>query len=292
MNRLFDIVRVAGPDARSFLQGQLTQDLARLDDHPSLPAAWCNPKGRVIAVMRIIEAREGSDETFLSVPAGMADALVKRLLMFRFRARVDISLAGSEWEAFAVSDEKDIAALDELGLLRRGGAVSAARIAGLVAVDTGAPSRCIEVYGLVAAMQEAGVVVSRPLPDAEWQLALINAGMPTIDTATTEKYTPHMLNLDCLGAISFTKGCYTGQEVVARTQHLGKSKRRLMHYRTEEPLANIGDKLRRDDREAGEVLNAAGADLLAVVAVGLRGLTLSLEGHPATPVDLPYALPE
>ena len=128
MNRLFDIVRVSGPDARSFLQGQLTQDLARLDDYPSLPAAWCNPKGRVIAVMRIIESREGSDETFLSVPAGMADAMIKRLLMFRFRAKVEISLAGSEWEACAVSDEKDIAAIDELGLVPRGGAGSAARI--------------------------------------------------------------------------------------------------------------------------------------------------------------------
>lgn len=290
MNRLFDIVRVSGPDARLFLQGQLTQDLARLDDAPSLRAAWCNPKGRVIAVVRIIEAREGSDETCLSVPAGMADALVKRLLMFRFRARVDIALAGSGWGAFAVSDERDIAALDELGLLRRGGAGSAARNAGVVAVDTGAPAQCVEVYGPLAAMQEAGLALSRPLTDAEWQLALINAGVPMIDAATTEKYTPHMLNLDCLDAISFTKGCYTGQEVVARTQHLGKSKRRLMHYRTEEPLAGSGDKLRHDDREAGEVVNAVGEHLLAVVPVELRGSTLSLEGHPATPVDLPYAL--
>src|SRR5690606_10298075 len=98
-------------------------------------------------------------------------------------------LAGSEWGAVAVSDEKDIAALDELGLLRRV-AGSAVRNAGVVAVDTGAPSRCIEVYGPLAAMQEAGLVLSRPLPDAEWQLALINAGMPTIDTKTTERYTP------------------------------------------------------------------------------------------------------
>jgi len=292
LNRLFDILRVSGPDARSFLQGQLTQDLARLDDEPSLPAAWCNPKGRVITVMRIIEAWGGSDETFLSVPAGMAEALTRRLLMFRFRASVDISLAGSDWGAFAVSDERDIAALDELGLLRQGGAGSAARNAGVVAVDTGAPSQCVEVYGALAAMQEAGLVLSRPLPDAEWRLALINAGMPMIDAATTEKYTPHMLNLDCLGAISFTKGCYTGQEVVARTQHLGKSKRRLMHYRTEEPLAGTGDKLRHDDRDVGEVLNAAGEHLLAVVPADLHKLTLSLEGQPATPVDLPYALPE
>lgn len=292
VKKLFDIVRVAGPDARSFLQGQLTQDLARLDGNPSLPAAWCNPKGRVIAVMRIIEAQEGGNETCLSVPAGLSGAVIKRLLMFRFRARVDITPAGSEWSSFAVSDDEDVAALDALSLLPDGKPGSSARNAGVVAVDTGAPLRCIEVYGPLTAMQEAGLSLSRPLPVGEWQLALINAGMPVIDATTTEKYTPHMLNLDCLGAVSFTKGCYTGQEVVARTQHLGKSKRRLMHYQTEEPLAGTGDKLRHEDREVGEVLNAAGEHLLAVVPLELRGLTLSLVGRPAIPVNLPYALPK
>ena len=290
MNTLFDIVRVSGPDARSFLQGQLTQDLARLDENPSLPAAWCNPKGRVITMMRVIAVQDGGGETSLSVPAVLAEALIKRLLMFRFRARVEITLAGSAWGAFAVADDKDIAALDALGLLPSSEPGSSARRAGVVVVETGAPRRCLEVYGPVTAMQEAGLALSRPLPGAEWQLALINAGMPLIETATTEKYTPHMLNLDCLRAISFTKGCYPGQEIVARTQHLGKSKRRLMHYRTEKPFANTGDKLQHEDREAGEVLNAVGEHLLAVVPVELRGLTLSLEGQPATPVDLPYAL--
>lgn len=290
MNQLFDIVRVSGPDARSFLQGQLTQDLVRLSDSPSLPAAWCNPKGRVITVMRIIEAQHGREETCLSVPAALAESVIKRLLMFRFRARVDIGPADSEWGAFAVSDDEDIAALDTLGLVPRQGAGSAVRSAGIVAIDTGASSCCIEVYGRLAAMQEAGLTLSRPLPDTEWQLALINAGVPVIDAATTEKYTPHMLNLDCLGAISFAKGCYTGQEVVARTQHLGKSKRRLMHYQTEKPLARPGDRLHHEDREAGEVLNAAGEHFLAVVPVELHGRTLLIDGHPATPVDLPYTL--
>lgn len=288
MNTLFDIVRVSGPDVRAFLQGQLTQDVAKLADVPSLPAAWCNPKGRVITIMRMIEA--GSDEIALSMPAALVEPVAKRLLMFRFRAKVDITPADGEWGAFAVSDDEDIAALEALGLLPTAGGGSAARNAGLVAIDTGAPTRCVEVFGPLSAMQEAGLAISRPLPDAEWQLALINAGMPVIDPATTEKYTPHMLNLDCLDAISFTKGCYTGQEVVARTQHLGKIKRRLMHFRTPEPAAGTGDKLRYEERDAGEVLNAAGEHLLAVVPLELRGRTLLANGRPAVPVDLPYAL--
>lgn len=290
MNALFDIVQVTGPDARSFLQGQLTQDVSRLDHHPSLPAAWCSPKGRVITVMRLIEPQAGIEETCLSVPSDLGDLLIERLLRFRFRAQVDITRAGSAWGAFAVSDDGDLKALQARGLLPPPGHGSAARNAGVVAIDTGAAPRVIEVYGPLSAMHEAGLELSQPLPAAAWRRALIDAGMPLVDAETTEKYTPHMLNLDRLGAISFTKGCYTGQEVVARTEHLGKSRRRLLHFQTEEPLAVTGSRLRHEDREVGEVLNAAGRHLLAVVPAELAGLALSLDGRPAMPVDLPYEL--
>ena len=290
VNALFDIVQVTGPDARSFLQGQLTQDVSRLDHHPSLPAAWCNPKGRVITVMRLIEPQAGIEETCLSVPSDLGDLLIERLLRFRFRARVDITRAGRAWGACAVSDDEDLKALEARGLLPPAGHGSAARNAGVVAIDTGAAPRVIEVYGPLSAMHEAGLELSQPLTAAAWRRALIDAGMPLVDAGTTEKYTPHMLNLDRLDAISFTKGCYTGQEVVARTEHLGKSRRRLLHFQTEEPFAVTGSRLRHEDREVGEVLNVAGRHLLAVVPAELVGLALSLDGRPAMPVDLPYEL--
>jgi hypothetical protein len=140
-------------------------------------------------------------------------------------------------------------------------------------------------------MQAAGLSFHRPLSDTEWKLALIQAGIPTIEAATTEKYTPHMLNLDCLGAISFSKGCYTGQEVVARTEHLGRSKRRLMHFRVDAPGVAAGDRLSHDGRDVGEVVNEAGQHLLAVVPVELHGEELSIHGRRASPVPLPYAIP-
>lgn len=291
MNNLFGIVSITGPDAGTFLQGQLTQDLARLEDIPSLPAAWCSPKGRVITLFRMIRARDDSGEIALAMPAAMAAPVAQRLLTFRFRARVDIANGAEEWSAVALSRGEDLAALDALGLLPQGGPGSAARRGGIVAVDAGATPRCIEVYGRVSAVQQAGLSFARPLSNAEWQLALINAGIPVIGAEATEKYTPHMLNLDCLGAISFTKGCYTGQEVVARTQHLGKSNRRLAHFRTEEPFASAGDRLLHAERDAGEVLNALGEHFLAVVPLELHGQTLLLNGRPAAPVALPYALP-
>lgn len=94
-----------------------------------------------------------------------------------------------------------------------------------------------------------------------------------------------MLNLDLLGAISFDKGCYTGQEVVARTQNLGSSKRRLMRYRTDAILES-GDKLRDGDRDVGEVINVIGQDLLAMTPVDSHDKTLLANGVEVTPIPV------
>jgi hypothetical protein len=291
MNRLFDVITVSGSDARAFLQGQLTQDVDRLAATPSVLSAWCNPKGRVITVMRLLDMGDGDDEIGLVVPAGLSGSLVRRLLMFRFRARVEVEAPGFEWEAVAVSDDADLAELETLDLLPAGNGSLVSRRRKLVAIDLAIEPRCVEVYGAVAAFRNAGLGLRRTLTETEWQLALINAGIPLILAATSEQYTPHMLNLDRLGAVSFNKGCYTGQEVVARTQHLGKSKRRLMHFRTDGNAVAVGEKLRHEERDVGEVVNAIGEDLLAVVPVELHGLTLLANGVRAAPVPLPYELP-
>jgi hypothetical protein len=291
MNRLFDVITVSGRDARAFLQGQLTQDVDRLAATPSVLSAWCNPKGRVITVMRLLDMGDGDDEIGLVVPAGLSGSLVRRLLMFRFRARVEVEAPGFGWEAVAVSDDADLAELETLDLLPAGNGSLVSRRRKLVAIDLAIEPRCVEVYGAAAAFRNAGLGFRRTLTETAWQLALINAGIPLILAATSEQYTPHMLNLDRLGAVSFNKGCYTGQEVVARTQHLGKSKRRLMHFRTDGNAVAVGEKLRHEARDVGEVVNAIGEDLLAVVPVELHGLPLLANGVPAVPVPLPYALP-
>jgi hypothetical protein len=241
--------------------------------------------------MRMIDAGGPDSEIALAVPAGLAAALIQRFLMFRFRARVELTATGEAWAAHAVSDKADIAALEAVDLLPAGGGPSVVRARGLVAVDNAAAPRCVEVWGPVSAMQAVGLSFRRPLSDTEWKLALIQAGIPTIEAATTEKYTPHMLNLDCLGAISFSKGCYTGQEVVARTEHLGRARRRLMRFRMDAPGVAAGDRVIHDGQEVGEVVNVAGLHLLAVVPVELHREELSIDGRRASPVPLPYAIP-
>lgn len=120
--------------------------------------------------------------------------------------------------------------------------------------------------------------------------ALIEAGIATIDDRNSEQFTPHMLNLDKLGAISFRKGCYIGQEVVARTENLGKSKRRMMRYRTAAADLAAGDKVSHDGRNVGEVVNAAATLVLAVTPVELHDTPLSCNGSALKPMGLPYAI--
>jgi folate-binding protein YgfZ len=188
-------LNVSGADAFDFLQGQLTNDLRRLEAEPEILAAWCSPKGRVIWFGTVRKIEEGYA---LSVIADTAEAIVRRLTLFRFRARVD----------FAVVDEGQ--AIDEA--------------------------------------------------------ILVENGYPWIGKAQSEQFTPHMLNLDLLDAISLEKGCYTGQEIVARTHYKGATKRRMLRFEASEPVAE-GDKVQFDGRDVGDVLNVAGTELLAVVPI-------------------------
>lgn len=209
-------IRAVGPDAFEFLQGQLSNDLKRLDTEAEILAAWCNPKGRVIWFGTVWKMNDGYG---MSVPADTADDIVKRLATFRFRAKLD----------FNVVDED-------------------------ATVDP---------------------------------VFLIENGFPYIGAQLVEKFTPHMLNLDLLDAISFDKGCYTGQEIVARTHYRGATRRRTLRFRTEGTVA-VGDRISEGDRDVGEVLNVAGHDLLAVVPLDKADAALYANGAALTRESLSY----
>lgn len=122
---------------------------------------------------------------------------------------------------------------------------------------------------------------------ASWRLGNLRDGIPEIGTAQSEKFTPHMLNLDLLGAVSFDKGCYTGQEVVARTHYRGATRRRMLRFESEAPL-EPGTRISDGERDIGEVLNAIGTDLLAVVPAASADATLTADGTALRHVPLPY----
>ena len=122
---------------------------------------------------------------------------------------------------------------------------------------------------------------------AAWRVANMRAGVAEILEAQSEEFTPHMLNLDLLGAVSVNKGCYPGQEIVARTHFRGKTRRRLLRFESAAPVAP-GDKVALDGRDVGEVLNAIDTELLAVAPVANAGDALTVNGVQLVNVPLPY----
>ena len=278
---VYKLIRVAGSDAGEFLQGQLTQDMERLAQSGSLPAAWCNPKGRVITLIRLLMIDGGYG---LVVPASMADSVCERLTVYRLRADVSLDVADSDWACFVVIADEDLDQLEKLGL-RPEQEMNACRIAhGLITINVGIEEACVELMGFTPDLEKSGI--SNSAPADSLRAAKIRAGIPDITQLNSEKFTPHMLNLDKLGAISFDKGCYTGQEVVARTENLGSSKRRLMRYRSDATLAS-GDKLSDGDRDVGEVINVIEGDLIAVTPVDVHEKTLNADGVEVIPVTVP-----
>ena len=269
--------RIHGADAASFLQGQLTQDVRGLADGDTRLSALQTAQGRVIAVLHL--ARRGDDYTAL-LPASRVDAVITHLRRYTLRARVTLTDLGASHAPFAVLGV-DPGVPGETGATPAGGGER---------YEVGGGRR------VLLGPRPADLAGAAGAAAAAWTLAGIRAGLPELEAATVEAFTAHMLNLDRLGAISFTKGCYTGQEIVARTEHQGRVKRRLLRYALDAgtppaPLAALyaaGNKV-------GEVLTAAaddtGAECLAVVALDAQGAELATDdGRRLQPLPLPYAL--
>ncbi len=267
---MFGLVSVTGTDARNFLQGQLTQDVATVTGEHSPLAAWCTPRGRVQALLRLLAEDGGIG---LVLPVELLADVVTGLERYRLRASVEFRRADPDWSAQAVANQTDLELLRARGLLPPARRDASRRRDGVTAVTVDPDGRVVEIYATRPALAAAGLSFTAPLSAADWQAGRIAAGIADVVPATSARFTPHMLNLDRLGAVSFDKGCYAGQEIIARTQHLGSAKRRLAHFRAAAPLA-IGDAVQLDGTSVGEVVAAADRDALALLPVELHGREL------------------
>jgi len=261
-------IRVGGPDAANFLQGQFTQDMRRLAAGRTLLAAYNTPQGRVVAILRL---KQTADAIYGLLPASVAEPLLVRLRKFVLRAKVTLELDQGTTP-----------------VLLRGEAPTEP-----VVIDY-APDRRV---ALLPQPGSDATAASDPVSvERDWWIADIAAGLPQVFAATSEQYVAQMLNLDRLDAISFSKGCYTGQEIVARTQHLGRIKRRTLRYRIQGgPAPAALAPLFLDSTKVGEVLMSTvrddRVDVLAVTALDARDRSLRTEdGRDAVPMPLPYAL--
>ncbi len=293
------LIRVAGPDAVAFLQAQLTQAVDDLDSGESGYAGWCSAKGRVLALFRVLRM---DDDFRLLLPRALVADTLKRLRLFVLRAQV------------AVEDESDT-----VGVL----GVAGTAAGGLLAESTRAPPA---TPGAVTSSGDLQVI-RLPDPDprylvlapgeqvealwhslgrgmmqveaAVWHLLDIRAGLPQITTATRERFVPQMLNLESLGGLSYGKGCYPGQEVVARMHYLGRLKRRLFRVSIIGDIPPAPGTAVRDPegREQGEVVSAAatpegGVEALAVLRIDAAASGLVVDGRLVSELPLPYPPPE
>ncbi|MEM9404330.1 MAG: hypothetical protein AAGA44_17815 [Pseudomonadota bacterium] len=280
---MYSCIRISGDDRAGFLQGQLTQNVDRLSQTGTLSTAWCSPKGRVLLTGRLLAC---PNSIGLFLPISTVESAIARLSMYRLRAKVEFEVDETlRCLAFSAAAVRDPLALDDASALSaRLGAVTTGPLHAVALGDT------VEVFGTTDALRDAGLSDQVALGELHWRQARIEAGRPDIDSSNAERFTPHMLNLDRLEALSFDKGCYTGQEVVARTEHLGKVKRRLRPYRLMSAEVNVGDKLSLDGTDVGECVNVAGDLALAVVATDHHEKTLTAGHGTAEPLPLPYPL--
>lgn len=295
------LLRFAGEDARAFLHGQLTCDVANLAADASVPGAYCTPKGRALATFRLW-SQDGA--CLLQLPTALAAPILKRLSMYILRAKVKAADASAEFTQHGLAGDGCAGFLQEwLGVApsRAGHVVSGDR-----GLAIGLPGDRALLVTPTAHMDDlaARLAATTAGTREDWQGHDIAAGLATVLPPTQEQFVPQMLNLDAIGGVSFNKGCYPGQEIVARMHYLGRLKERL--YRLRAPAgaqAGPGDKLYGVDlgeQAAGMVTNAARRadgtlDLLAVVhasSVSAGPLMLhGREGPTLTVETLPYSLP-
>jgi hypothetical protein len=237
LNR-YGLLSVTGPDARDFLHAQLTNDIANLPADRAVLAGWCTAKGRLLASFLVIPAAGGF---LLQLARDIAPAVAKRLSMFILRSKVKIADESEAWAQYGVWD-------------------SAARTSG-VTWDGDRVSVLVEP-GRILRLGK-GLALNATRSEDAWTLDEIRAGRPLISAATQDKFVPQMLNLEKLGAVDFRKGCYPGQEIVARAQHLGEVKRRLTRVQVPQ-----GVELKPGQEfNGGVVVDSAAGEALAVMPV-------------------------
>ena len=281
------LLSITGDDAEAFLHGQLTNDVQALAVNRAQWNGWCSPKGRLLATFLLARRPEGF---LLLLPAELAAPIAKRLAMFVLRSKVaikDVTASHALWGVAGAGALRKLEAADPMSVTERGGRL-------VVALDA---TRAVVVAPAGATLEGLAQGSTE-----DWDLELIHAGIPVVTAATQDAFVPQMANFELVGGVSFKKGCYPGQEIVARTQYRGGLKRRMaLAHVTGSERPRAGQAVYSPDfgdQAAGTVVNAApsrdgdGYDLLVVAQLeslahrnlhldSLQGPAIAIVSHPA-----------
>jgi folate-binding protein YgfZ len=292
---------IAGPDAEAFLQGQLSCDVAGLDADTATFGSYCSAKGRMLASFLLWRERDGFA---MALSRTLVGAIERRLRMFVLRAKVTVTDGGAARILLGASGDAAESALRTAIGAPPQQAHRVVRGDGVVVVRL--PANRFLVAATPALAQSVWEVLSarlRPVGTPCWEWLDITAGVPLVTARTQDELVPQMANLELIGGVSFQKGCYPGQEVVARTQFRGRTKRRMFLARVEGAAPTPGDPVYSEDlgdQASGAIVNAAAApgggfDVLAVVnTASAADSTVHLGSPDGVPLQfrpLPYAVP-
>ncbi len=297
------LVRIAGADAEAFLHAQLTSDVAALAKSHTQYGGYCTAKGRLIATVLLWKF---GDFMMLQLPQAIAEDVRARLSRYVLRSKATLSNETSAYALFGLFGAEAAAALQALMSTVPADVHTVAEHQGMAATRLGGERYVVMVQRehVNSARHVLSSHAREDTDEAKWTRLDIEQGIAVITTATQEEFVPQMVNLDLIGGVSYSKGCYPGQEIVARTHYLGRSKQRMHRVQSNGPeVMAPGDRLYSTvygpEQASGTIVNAVAAGNgyqgLAVIQnaaaasgdIRLRspqGATLAIQ-------PLPYSIP-
>lgn len=270
------LIRARGADTQNFLNGQLSNDVRQLTATHSQLTSWCSPKGRMLAIFRLFKR---GDDMLLQLPSSLLETTLKRLKMFVLRAKVTLDSADADLVCFGVSGPDADKLLRDTAGFAPGATDGSETRDEITMIKLAGPHPRFEI---IAPMDAAAKLwnglkaTAMPVGPSAWAWLDIMAGIPSVYPETSEAFVPQMANLEIVGGVNFKKGCYPGQEIVARMQYLGKLKQRMYRAHVDsDALPQPGDAVFAPDfpgQSAGTVVAAQpapdnGFDLLTVIQV-------------------------
>lgn len=297
----FGTLRVTGEEAQKFLQNLLSNDINAVNASTAQLSSFNSPKGRMLATFLIWQQAE---DYFLQLPRSMSAAMHKKLSMYVMRSKVKIGDSSDEMVSLGLSG------LNAASLIEKHFSASLQQDKTVLHDENTTVIRiAANRYQLNTHTDYASALWNKLAADAKpagsscWDWLNIHAGIPVVTPVTQEQFVLQMANMDALGGVSFKKGCYPGQEIVARTHYLGKQKRRMFLAHVESESAAAGDELfsaEMPGQACGMVMNACqapggGFDILAVMQINSRETQSihlqSLQGAELDFLPLPYSFP-
>ncbi len=295
------VIKISGNDAEQFLQGQFTNDVTQVNANQSQLSAWCSPKGRILVTFLLLKR---DNAYYLVLPQDSVATTLKRLQLYVLRANVQLEVANQQLVRLGIAGNKSTQLLNDY----YNGELPSSINTSLTIEQTTIiriPGTQPRYFLLTATPQPIWHSLAqqiRPVGAAIWQWLDIQAGLPQIGAATSDEFVPQMVNYPVIGGVSFKKGCYTGQEVVARMQYLGSLKRRMYLAKiTTTTLPQPGDTLYlANEQNVGKIVNAQWDSPNSVLVLAVIQITHAQQDdiHWQTPqgeilqlLDLPYSLP-